>query len=379
MTYIACSQRSKEELKFINYASEYAMGDNYDFLMSDPKTVQLFFATLHMSQQLLKSRIIQDENFARLLVVSCLILVTKLVSSEHLSMLYDISKKNEINLEVAIILENYILNLVDFKLNITTPDSFAFDLINLLFPLESTNNHKIIVSSEFNKVFQYIIANFENYQDYNQFIWTLVILQHSLIIHDFADESENLNEIIAALIVSEQESDDLANCFDILTSILEKSEHIDDSFNMAELHLEKDDIYHENYSFDDKIKDEAKYASHTQLNIDLLAKFNSIGGKDSIQITDCLNTSNYNSVTKASEKDNYDSTGSLTMINLNTSNQNQKLNSFTNLDLSLKKWNFSNNELKEEEYAVEEYIAPTILNAMKKRCSLSKISDCNLG
>lgn len=380
LQYIACTELTKEEIEFINYASEYAMNEQFEFVTSNPKTVQLYFSTFHMSQYLLKSRIIQDENFARLLVVSCLILVTKLISPELISRLNEAAKKNQINMEVATIFESYILNLVDWKLHITTPDNLAADLISLLLTEECIEDQWKI-SVEFNKIFQYVIANFESYKDYNQFIWTLVVLQHSLITHDMIEESEALNEIIATLISSEQESEDLANCFDLLTLILEKSEVSQCITEMEELNLENNDLLllHLNSKMDDDLPKDYNCISHSQLNIDLLAKFNKLGKKDSMQVNDdYLNTSNYNTITKASDKDNYESTGSLTTINLNSSSLHTRLQTATNLELTAKTWNCTAIDIVNDN-SNQDFVTPTILNAMKRRCSLKTISEGNLG
>lgn len=353
------------------------MNGQFEFSTYDPKTVQLYFSTFHMSQLLLKSWIIQDENFARLLVFSCFALVIKIVSSEQFSKLTEIAKKNEINVEAVFKLENYILNLVDWRLHITTPHEFASDLINLLLSKDCQEDRRRKMSIKFNKVFQIVIANFEIYKCYNQFIWTVVILQHSLVIQDMAEESEILNEIIASLISSEQESDDLASCFDDLTFFLEKFEQNECLIEMDELNLRHD----ENSLVCNEADEFAKLGrnSRTLLNIDLLANFNSLSNKVSMQVNgEYLNTSNYNTVTKASEMDNYDSTGSLTTISLNLNPCNQ-LDMLANLELTAKTWNYSHIDLDTNDCSDNEFVIPTILNAMKRRCSLKAMNKGNLG
>lgn len=324
LRYIESFERSEEELGFIRYASEYSMNKQFALVTNDSKFIQLFFSTFHMSQSILKNSIIPDENFARLLVVSCLMLVSKLTSSEHIIKLIDILVINQMNLEVAIVLESYILNLVEWRLNLTTPDGFAEELMSVLF--SGVKDDEIIrtLLNKFNRVYECVIRDFGIYSKYNQFEWTLVILQHSLISFDFNEKSAMLSEIIARLINSEAESESLADCFDLLIVFLEKFEQDNCFEENEEFNLGEDNTLSISPNVSDCLELEYNRTSHVRLNMNLLAKFDSIVKRDSVQKKCYTNSSNYNTVTKSSDKDNYDSTGSMTVLSLNPNNDNSK-------------------------------------------------------
>lgn len=293
---------------------------------------------------------IQVKNFAQVLVFSCFILVSKLVSPEHTIKLRELSIKYEVNLEVTNAIESYILNRVGWKLHLSTPESLAIDLVNLLFS-KNNNEKKNDLIFEFNKTFIFIISNFDSYKKYNQYAWTLAILQRSLIINELTEESRDLLIIAVNLIKSQQESEYLADCFDLLTLLLDQSGVENCCLEKEEINLKEV----ENLCLDISpcLSDcLVEYGEcHLGLNIDVLEKFNCKSKHESIHNNEYSSTGNYHTVTKASEKDNYDSTGSMTVIKISPFT---KLDYGINLNLSDCSWNVCHEDSDEDDLSSNE-------------------------
>lgn len=97
-----------------------------------------------------------------------------------------------------------------------------------------------VLATDFNRIYSFIYSEYSIYSQFNSFIWTVVILQFTLIRGKLSRESSNLNVVIN-MIMSESKANQLSQliqCFDIVNSMFEQSQCEAEIDQIPELHLQ---------------------------------------------------------------------------------------------------------------------------------------------
>lgn len=95
---------------------------------------------------------------------------------------------------------------------------------------DDRENQISILLGEFHKIFSFIYSEYSIYKQFNNFIWTVVILQFIFVSSNQSIETSNLNRLID-LVLGDSSYEELPlyiKCFDVLSNLHEKS------FNQSE-------------------------------------------------------------------------------------------------------------------------------------------------
>lgn len=211
-------------------------------------------------------------------------------------------------MEVAYILESFILNSLSWYLYLETPQVLANEIINYI-NLRINNEEKSNISdtliTEFNELFNYIHHDYNIYKLYDSFTWTVVGLMYLIELYKLDAEYANICKIIKSLIINEEENEKLGSCFDLVDRICSENINNNESENY---------LINSNIMINNEIKEEIKNINcneYTDLKYNINEEYKNIIANSNINNNE---GSELNRQVKRIEK-----------INLKEFNENNKL------------------------------------------------------
>jgi phosphotransferase system HPr-like phosphotransfer protein len=194
------------------------------YLNFDDNFMVILFEYLAMNIKIVMHTNVNENQLITHLSFCSLLLVCKIVRQEDISKVVSLAITHSTSCEVLSNMELFILNSSNWRLPLTTPQSLALDLLNILFPKKPDIIESIL--SEFNNLFRVVMRAYKIYFMFSRYTWTLVIIQHLLLKDGFNQHSVMLSHYLSDLTYTNDESLELMNCFDLLTLEIENDFNI---------------------------------------------------------------------------------------------------------------------------------------------------------
>lgn len=255
LKYISKLQVSeKETIERQDFIS--SIKEHYSCILDDDKSIQLFYNLNQTSAVFMSAYNLLGEHKDHY-IFALLFIICKIERPTHLHLLRDRAVKKGITLDVVYQIEEYVLNKHRFKIYLETPQDFAKKLVNIVYEswkiLENTGNSSVLskksasntnfpefsnensvkneIMKEFSEYFSDVFSQFSVYRLYNDFIWTIVLLQYIFVKGSKQKEGEILRKFIYKLVVDDKNiQKSLYECFELImkTENDEENEEMDD-------------------------------------------------------------------------------------------------------------------------------------------------------
>lgn len=261
LKYISKLQVSeKETLERQDFIS--SIKEHYTYILDDDKSIQLFYNLNQTSSMFMSAYNLLGEHKDHY-IFALLFIICKIERPTHLHLLRERAVQKGITLDVVYQIEEYVLNKHRFKIYLETPQDFAKKLVNIVYEawkkiLENTGNYSIVsnksasntnfldfsnensvkneIMKEFSEYFSDVFSQFNVYRLYNDFIWTIVLLQYVFVKGSKQKEGEILRKFIYKLVVNDEKTQkSLFDCFELIMKTENEDENEDENEEMDDV------------------------------------------------------------------------------------------------------------------------------------------------